>query len=521
MRPRTLTRFALFVLALLPSVGETSAAPAAAAAPATPSVAAQGADAIRAWRMANDARLLASYREFLAIPNVAADREGLARTAQAIVDRMSGLGLAPRLLRGSSPNAVPAVFGEWKVPGATRTIVYYAHYDGQPIGNRALWTRTEPFTPRLLLGDDEFAAGVPVPDDARLYARSASDDKLGVFAFLAAIEGLKATGSAPSVNAKFFFEGEEEAGSPHLPEILSAHRELLASDGWVIVDGPSHPTGPPQVVFGVRGDSNVAMTLYGPLRPLHSGHYGNWVPNPGMELARLLASMKDDSGRVTIDGWYDDVVALGDVERRAIAAAPSADAALAKELAISPEGGGRPLLELLLEPSLNVNGMKSGDVGEQARNVIPTEASAVLDLRLVKGNDAKRQFAKLVRHVERRGFTVIDHAASADERRANPRLLTMTQSPGSYNASRTAMDLPLSRAVVAAVASVAVPVELPALGGSLPLVHFNDLLGAPTITVSFANHDNNQHAENENLRVGHWRRGIEVAAALLRLPAPR
>jgi acetylornithine deacetylase/succinyl-diaminopimelate desuccinylase-like protein len=480
-----------------------------------------GEDDVRAWRVAHDARLLADYRAFLAIPNVAADRDGLARTAQAIVDRMEGLGLAPRLLPGTSPESVPAVFGEWKVPGASRTLVFYAHYDGQPVGNRALWTRTEPFVPRLLAGDEDLAAGAPVPDDARIYARSASDDKLGVFAFLAAVEALRATGAAPSVNAKFFFEGEEEAGSPHLPEILSAHRELLASDGWVIVDGPSHPTGPPQVVFGVRGDSNVALTLYGPLRPLHSGHYGNWVPNPGMDLARLLSSMKDGAGRVIVEGWYDDVAPLGDVERRAIAAAPSADAALAKELAITPEGGGKPLLELLLEPSLNVNGMKSGDVGEQARNVIPTEASAVLDLRLVKGNDAKRQFAKLVRHVERQGFAVIDHPASAEERRAHPRLVAMTQSPGSYNASRTAMDLPLSRAVVAAVGSVAPPVELPALGGSLPLVHFNDILGAPTITVSFANHDNNQHAENENLRVGHWRRGIEIAAALLRLPAPR
>lgn len=474
------------------------------------------------WREAHDAEILAGYREFLAIPNVAADRDGLRRTAAAIVARLERLGLAPRLLEASSPEAIPAVYGEWKVPGATRTIVFYAHYDGQPVGNAALWTQTKPFEPTLRTAQGTLVAegGRPADSD-RIYARSASDDKLGVWAFLTAAEALKALRLAPSVNAKFFFEGEEEAGSPHLREILERHRELLASDGWVIVDGPSHPSGPPQVVFGVRGDSNVSLTLYGPLRPLHSGHYGNWAPNPGMDLARLLASMKDASGRVLVAGWYDDVLALGEAERRAVDAVPNADAQLAKELAIAPEGGGRRLLELLLEPSLNVNGMKSGDVGEQARNVIPTEASAVLDLRLVKGNDWRRQFDKLVAHVRAQGYTVLDHPASVEERRAHPRLVTMRQHPGSYNASRTAMDLPLSRAVVEAVRAGADElVEVPALGGSLPLVYFNEVLGSPTISVSFANHDNNQHAENENLRVGHLRRGIEIAASLLRLNLP-
>ena len=229
-----------------------------------------------AWREAHDAEILAGYGEFLAIPNVAADREGLSRTAQAIVARLERLGLAPRLLEGSSPEAIPAVYGEWKVPGATRTLVFYAHYDGQPVGNAALWTQTRPFEPTLRTAEGQVvAAGVRPADSDRIYARSASDDKLGVWAFLTATEALKALGLAPSVNVKFFFEGEEEAGSPHLREILEGHRELLASDGWVIVDGPSHPSGPPQVVFGVRGDSNVSLTLYGPLRPLHSGHYGN------------------------------------------------------------------------------------------------------------------------------------------------------------------------------------------------------------------------------------------------------
>ena len=204
-------------------------------------------------------------------------------------------------------------------------------------------------------------------------------------AILEAVAALKAVGKRPGYNLKIFFEGEEEQGSPHLAALLAKHRETLKSDGWVIFDGPSHPGGAPQVSLGVRGDVNVDVTVYGPARPLHSGHYGNWVPNPAMELAQLLGSMKDQSGRVTVAGWYDDVVPLTDAEKAAIRAVPAADAQLKSELGLGwTEGNGAALLETLQQPSLNVNGMRSADVGEKARNVIPTSASATLDLRLVK-----------------------------------------------------------------------------------------------------------------------------------------
>src|SRR5260221_9163174 len=178
---------------------------------------------------------------------------------------------------------------------------------------------------------------------------------------LTAFDALKARGISPSLNIKFIFEGEEEAGSPHLGEIIDLHKELLAADAWIICDGPVHQSGRKQVVFGVRGDVNVDVTTYGARRPLHSGHYGNWAPNPAMLLARLLASMKDDAGRVLVAGWYDGVEPLGQAERRAITEAPSYDDELRSQLGFSrPEGAGQSLLELIKPPSLNIHGLSRG-----------------------------------------------------------------------------------------------------------------------------------------------------------------
>jgi acetylornithine deacetylase/succinyl-diaminopimelate desuccinylase-like protein len=275
------------------------------------------------------------------------------------------------------------------------------------------------------------------------------------------------------------------------------------------------------VVFGVRGDVNVDLTVYGAVRPLHSGHYGNWSPNPAMRLARLLATMTDSTGRVLVRGWYDDVEPLGAAERQALAEAPASDSALLAELGLArADGAGRPLVELINQPSLNVNGMASGNVGALARNVIPTTATAVLDLRLVKGNDHARQVARLREHVRRQGYHVLDREPTPAERRAHPLLATLTARPGAYNAERTAMDLPVARLVGDAVAGTSSQpvVRLPTLGGSLPLAIFREVLGAPTITVPIANHDNNQHAENENLRVGNLWDGIETMAAIMTMP---
>ncbi|MFL6228514.1 MAG: peptidase dimerization domain-containing protein [Pyrinomonadaceae bacterium] len=270
--------------------------------------------------------------------------------------------------------------------------------------------------------------------------------------------------------------------------------------------------------IGVRGITDVVITAYGATRALHSGHYGNWAPNPAMLLVKLLSSMKDDAGRVTVQGWYDDVVPLGEAERRALAEAPAYDEQLKKELGIArAEGNGQSLLELINQPSLNINGMASADVGSLSRNVIPTTATAALDLRLVRGNDFRRQVERLIAHVRREGFYVVERDPTDAERAAHPLIAKVTHRTGGYNAERTPMDLPVSLSVVEAVQSTSVEkiVRMPTLGGSLPLSLIRETLSVPTITVPVANYDNNQHAENENIRLQNLWDGIETYAALM------
>ncbi|HVQ36670.1 MAG TPA: M20/M25/M40 family metallo-hydrolase [Pyrinomonadaceae bacterium] len=480
---------------------------------------------VREYRRAHEHEILKEFLDLLAIPNVAGDRENIRRNAAAILTMMQRRKLAPRLLETADPAMPPVVYGEWKTPGATRTLILYAHYDGQPTDPRQ-WTGSLPWQPVLRSAALE-AGGKDLPNpkvgeminpEWRLYGRSASDDKAGVMAILSAFDAMIALGMKPTANLKFFFEGEEEAGSPHLGEILRQNKQLLQSDAWIICDGPVHQSGRKQVVFGVRGDTNVDLTVYGAKRPLHSGHYGNWAPNPALILAKLLSSMKDESGRVKIAGWYDNVDPLGEAERRAIAEAPEYDDTLRSQLGLArTESPGKSLLELINQPSLNINGISSGDVGALARNVIPTTATAVLDLRLVKSIDHRQQVQRLIDHVRKEGFYVIDREPTDAERQSHPLIAKVTQRAGGYNAERTRMDLPISLGVVAAVQSTSAQpiVRLPTAGGSLPLSIITDNLTTVTMTVPIANYDNNQHAENENLRLGNLWDGIETFAAIM------
>jgi acetylornithine deacetylase/succinyl-diaminopimelate desuccinylase-like protein len=283
-----------------------------------------------------------------------------------------------------------------------------------------------------------------------------------------------------------------------------------------MADGPIHPSNRPTAVFGIRGIVTARLTVYGPVRPLHSGHYGNWAPNPAMRLAQLLTTMKDSSGRVLVSGWEDDVVPLTAADRAAIAAFPHDDDAQRRQFQLgSLEGGGATRLELILRPSLNIRGMRSLFVGAEARTLVPDAAVAELDLRLVAGNDPVRQVDKLRRHIEAQGYRVVAQAPDSATRVASPRLVRL-ESSGGYPAGRTPLDHPAARAVVAALsgAGLGAPVIMPGQGGSLPVYVFPDILGTPFVSIPTVNHDNNQHAENENLRLGNLFRGIEILAAV-------
>jgi acetylornithine deacetylase/succinyl-diaminopimelate desuccinylase-like protein len=479
--------------------------------------------AVREYRSMHERDILEELVGFLKLPNIAADSAAIRENAAALLRMMERRGIAAQLLEtGGSPY----VYGELSVPGATRTILFYAHYDGQPV-DPSRWTGHAPFVP--VLRDGSLETGATIVDlpasgrldpEYRLYARSASDDKSPIVAMMTALDALRAAALQPAADLKFLFEGDEEAGSPNLGRLVREHGDLLGADLVLAADGPSDPSGLPTLYFGARGIVSVELTVYGPLRPLHSGHYGNWAPNPAMRLAQLLATMKDPvSGKVLVDGFYDDVIPLSEFERAAIAAAPDDDRDQMFALAIAePEAEGSRLL-LINEPSLNVRGLRSGWVGEEARTIVPDIAIADIDMRLVKDIDPGAQVDRLIAHIEGRGYHVVWNEPDAETRRKYPRLVYAQTSDG-YPAFRTSMDLPVAGALIAAIErhTGLAAVKLPTLGGSVPLYQFTDVLGVPTVGLPIVNYDNNQHSPNENLRLGNLWSGIEVFAAAMLLP---
>lgn len=476
--------------------------------------------AARAWRQEHERAIVDEFVALLSIPNVARDRADIERNAATIVSMLERRGVAAKLV--SVPGSNPVVFGEIRTPGATRTIVLYAHYDGQPVELKE-WT-TPPFTPTLRdrqIEKDGRVIGLPAAGNAfdpesRLYARGAADDKAPIIAMLTALDAIRAAGLKTKSNIKFAFEGEEEAGSPNLERILAAHKELFAADIWLMCDGPVHQTRRQLIYFGARDASTVDITVYGPRNELHSGHYGNWAPNPALMLARLLTSMKDENGRVLVEHFYDGIEPLSETEKRAIAEAPPMDAELKREFWLGgTESVPKTLNELITQPSLNIRGLGSARIGAQATNVIPADATASLDIRLVKGMDARRTLERLNDHIRKQGFFIVDSAPSAEVRQAHPKIALVTGKPGN-TAVRTPMDLPIAQDVIRAVESARGPaIKLPSMGGSLPLTMVERPLGTHTIVIPIANHDSNQHSFNENLRLQNLWDGIELMAALL------
>jgi len=463
--------------------------------------------AAQAYTAAHKVELLEQFSEFLAIPNVAADPAGQAKNVEFLMKQLQSRGVDTKLLRAPElPGSVPPViYGELRVPGAKRTIVFYAHYDGQPV-TPSEWETGEPFRPVVK----------DVNGEQRIYARGAGDDKAAIFAQLTALSALKDAKVPLKDNIRFVWEGEEESGSTHLEKILMANRELIGGDVWLVCDGPVDQTRTQTLIFGARGDTRMQITVYGPLRSLHSGHYGNWAPNPAMRLVQLLAGMKGVDGRVLIPHFYEGIKPLGDVEKKALAAAPVNDDLLRQEFGLgSTDGGGRHLLEVINEPSLNINGISAGQTGARSTNSIPTSAVANIDLRLVVGIDWKTQQQRVTDYIQSQGYFVTQREPTREELLAHAKVAWVQGDQGE-NASRTPMDLPIATDVIKAVESARGKVILlPTSGATVPNDVMERAAQTHTIMVPIANHDDNQHAANENLRLENLWNGIETMAALL------
>jgi acetylornithine deacetylase/succinyl-diaminopimelate desuccinylase-like protein len=475
------------------------------------------------WRRTHEREILDEAFALLALPNVASDTANIARNVAFLTEAFAKRGVTMTTLR-SPTGGSPALFGELRAKGATRTVVFYAHYDGQPVAGGG-WDGA-PFTPELRhyansVATDEVALparGTTVDPEARIRARSASDDKGPIIAMLAALDAMTAAKKTPTVNVKFFLEGEEEAGSRHLGELLNAHRDKLAADAWLFFDGPVHVSGRPQIVLGVRGSMGMEVTFYGANRALHSGHYGNWAPNPAVAVAHFIASIRDRDGAITIPGFYDDVPAITPADRELARALSQTDDSLRASLGLAhTEASNAALGERIMRPALNIRGIRAGNVGSAASNAVPTSATVSIDIRLVPDQRPERIRQLVEAHLIALGYTVTRDPAVAARSVDRSRIVLLSAGEGGYTSVRVPSTLPAVGAVRRLMARSygQEPYVLPILGGSLPLFHFVEQLGATVITVPTVNADNSQHAPNENLRLQNLWDGIAVMAELM------
>lgn len=462
------------------------------------------------------------YRELLALPNDAHFPDDIARLLVWLRGVFEDRGFAVTDLPTAGR---PLLLAERTTPNAARTVLFYLQADGQPVSPED-WNQDNPYTPVLKERRGAEWAAIPwtrLSDgwdpEWRVFARSASDSKGPIAQFLAALTVADSMGWTPHYDIKVIIDAEEELGSPHLPEAVERFRTELAADMLVILDGPPHVSNRPTLKFGARGIATFTLTTYGPRVPQHSGHYGNYAPNPALRLAHLLGSMKDEHGRVTIPGWYDGIT-LDSTTRATLSRVPDDEAAIQAALGIAvSDNVGNSLQEAVQYPSLNIRGMSSGWVGAQRRTIVPATATAEVDIRLVIETDPERLLHLVRDHIERQGYYLVDRAPTEHERLTRPRVATFT-SEVSYLAFRTEFDSEPGRWLTNAMTRLygEPPIKIRTSGGSIPISPFVQTLGVPAVSVPTVNPDNNQHSPNENLRLGNFVEGIKVILAVLTEP---
>jgi acetylornithine deacetylase/succinyl-diaminopimelate desuccinylase-like protein len=494
----------------------------------------------------------ASFREFfefLQLPNDAIVPADIQKNADWLEAAFRRRGFSTRQL----PNdGKPLVFAEYgRKLTSQKTVLFYLHFDGMPV-IPSQWSQASPWTavlrqrrldaapPPLATITPSRASATPrfeeidlarlesgrIDPEWRIFARASSDDKGPIMMFLAAFDALKAAGVEPAINVKVLLDSEEEKGSPTIGKVVTAHRDLLRADALIIHDGPMHASNQPTIIFGNRGNTVVQLTVYGPKSNLHSGHYGNYVPNPAQRLAALLASMKDDDGRVTIPGYYDSVN-LKEAERRLMAAVPDDEAELRNRLGIQrPEKVGTNLQEALQYPSLNVRGMQSAAIGDKGANIIPSKAVAELDLRTTPGATPSHLAGLIEKHIRAKGYYLVTNEPTDEERAKYDKIASLTVARGS-EAAFTEVESPIGNWVQTTLAGTfarngepAKTVRIRMMGGSVPTDKLVQALDIPFVIVPLVNPDNNQHSFDENLRLGHYLDGIRAMTGLLRSPLP-
>jgi acetylornithine deacetylase/succinyl-diaminopimelate desuccinylase-like protein len=478
-----------------------------------------------AWIAAHQRPIVGEFVQFLSIPNVSAGASDIRKNADFLKATLARRGLRVEVI---PTNGNPYVFAERRVDGASATILIFTHYDGQAVDFQT-WTQADPFTPvlrsqRIDRGGTEI--GNPrnherYHDEWRIYARSAATSKGTLIALMAALDALSDQGLDPTVNLRLVIDGEDEIGSPNLEPFLSSNRDKLQADLMLAFVGPMHHTNQPTVVFGARGLQTAQLTVYGSKYGAHSGHYGNWVPNPALRLAHILASLKDDQGHVLIPGFYDDVEPLSEEERQLIEAFPHDDDYMLGALGLAePEQKSLSLQMALQRPSLNVRGLQSAAVGATARTIIPDRAVAEIEMRLIKGTSGAAMLERLRQHLRGLGYHLVDADPDDATRAKHSHIARLTSSRNVHSSGfRTPVTDPLATRLSDAIerGTGRAPIRIRTLGGTLPVSRYISALDLPALVVPIVNFDNNQHAADENLRLGNLFQGIKIYASIFRM----
>ncbi len=419
---------------------------------------------------------------------------------------------------------IPLLLAEYqKLHQEVPTVLVYLQVDGQPV-DPAFWFQDEPYEATLKEQSEEGDWKIipwerlneKLDPDWRIFARSASDAKGPVAMFLYAMDLIHKNENTIPFNLKVIMDFEEELGSPNLANAVEKHKRKLSADHLIIFDGPPHLSNQPTLTFGARGITTVTLTTYGPNFPQHSGHYGNYVPNPAVKISQLIASFKDWNGKVLINGWYDGII-IDDETKKILAAVPDDENEMRYKIGFAePDQVASNYQESLQYPSLNVRGLRSGWVGDEVRTIIPSTAIAEIDIRTVKETVPEELLMKLKKHIEEQGFFITSDRPTSREKLLNKQIVSMSSNI-SYQAFRTPLDGPtgiwLRRATKKATGKD--PILKRTSGGSIPISPFVNSLGVPAVTVPTVNPDNNQHSPNENIRLGNFFDGIEIIYSIL------
>lgn len=460
-------------------------------------------------------------RTLLSIPNDAHYHEDIKKNITWMQEAFTKRNFEVELLK--TEGEIPIMLASTTYPKAKKTVLIYLQADGQPVDN-SKWFQPHPFTPVLKAQDesgnweiiDWNSLDGEIDEEWRVFARAASDAKGPIIMFLAALDAMKEANFTPNYNIKIIIDFEEELGSPNLPAAVKVHKEKLTSDMLIIYDGPPHITNQPTLKFGARGIADVTLTVFGPRVPQHSGHYGNYAPNPAFRLSQLLASMKDEQGRVIIPGFYEGIE-INEATKAILDAVPDDEKIIMKKVGIAEtDKVGNNYQEAIQYPSLNIRGMRSAWVGEEKRTIVPASATAEIDVRLVLESDPERLISLIKKHIEGIGYHLIKGEPTEEEREQYPKIASFDYGV-SYKAFRTPFDsetgIWLSKAFKNLFGEE--PIKIRTSGGSIPISPFVTTLGIPAVGVPTVNPDNNQHSPNENLRLGNLKRGIRTYLAIL------